>query len=295
MSEPVAGDDTRPDDDEDWTAPVRRGADDTSGRAEDGLTIALEGYEGPLDLLLALARTQKVDLAEISVVDLADQYLAFIGDAQRLRLAIAGDYLVMAAWLTFLKSRLLIPKQDDGDDEMPAEELARRLAFRLARLKAMREAASALMARDRLGQHVFARGSEEPVETVRERVYSADIYDLLKAYADRCNRLVPRRHVVRQRLVWSIKDARQRLERLVGPVSDGAWVQLDLCLEQFMPTGPEGRTALASSFGASLEMAREGHLELRQARAFAPLFLRPVQRQPEQPSEAVPGPDASSR
>lgn len=275
-------DETATDAGEDWSAPVRRLSNvEPANTDAEALTIALDGFEGPLDLLLALARTQKVDLSEISVVELADQYLAFIGDAQRLRLAIAGDYLVMAAWLTFLKSRLLIPKPEDDCDDIPAEELARRLAFRLVRLKAMREAAGALMARDRLGQHVFARGCEEPVETIRERVYSADIYDLLKAYAARCNRLVPRKHVVRRRVVWSISDARKHLERLVGPVPEGTWVQLDLCLEQFMPAGAEGRTALASSFGASLELAREGQLELRQDGAFAPLFLRPVKPQPE--------------
>jgi segregation and condensation protein A len=266
-------------DDAAWNAPVRGGLAEAEDRDEtEQLIVTLAGFDGPLDLLLALARTHKLDLAEISVVALADQYLAYIAEAQRLKLSVAADFLVMAAWLTFLKSRLLIPKDEAPDDAVPPDELARRLAFRLARLNAMRDAGQALMKRQQLGQDVFARGQEEARQTLRTPVYRADIYDLLRAYAARCNRLAPKAHVVRQRVVWSIKDARKRLERMLGPLGDGNWVQLDLCLEQFMPPGPEARTALAASFGASLEMAREGKLELRQDGAFAPLYLRPGKR-----------------
>lgn len=258
-----------------WDQPVR-GPQAGPGRDDDEtLVVSLNNFDGPLDLLLALARTHKLDLAEISVVALADQYLGYIAHAQRLKLSVAADFLVMAAWLTFLKSRLLIPKDETGEDDVPPDELARRLAFRLARLGAMREASEAIIKRAQLGRDMFGRGQAEAPVTVRTPVYRADIYDLLKAYANRCNRLAPKSHVVRPRVVWSIKDARRRLERMLGPVGDGTWVQLDLCLEQFMPPGPEARTARAASFGASLEMAREGRLELRQDTAFGPLYLRP--------------------
>jgi segregation and condensation protein A len=238
------------------------------------LVVDIAGFEGPLDLLLALARTQKVDLAQISVLQLVDQYLGFITEARQLRLELAADYLVMAAWLAFLKSRLLLPREEKQEDETSAEELAARLHFRLQRLAAMRQAASQLFTRQRLGRDVFARGMPEGMRTIRERQYTADIYDLLKAYADQRKRTtVKRAHVVRRRAVWSIKDARQRLERLVG-LSSGSWVQLDLFIEQFLPTPELSRTALASSFGATLEMAREGLIEIRQDMPFAPIEMR---------------------
>jgi segregation and condensation protein A len=241
---------------------------------EDVLVVDITGFEGPLDLLLALARTQKVDLAQISILHLVDQYLVFIADAKRLRLELAADYLVMAAWLAFLKSRLLLPREDEQDDETSPEELAARLHFRLQRLAAMRQAAAQLFTRQRLGRDVFPRGMPEGVRTIRERQYTADIYDLLKAYADQRKRTtVKRAHVVRRRVVWSIKDARQRLERMVG-LSPGTWVQLDLFIEQFLPAPELSRTALASSFGATLEMAREGLIEIRQDVPFAPIEMR---------------------
>jgi segregation and condensation protein A len=238
------------------------------------LTVDLAGFEGPLDLLLALARTQKVDLAHISILALVDQYLAFIAEARQLRLELAADYLVMAAWLAFLKSRLLLPREEKPDDEENPEELAARLQFRLQRLAAMRQAASHLFTRQRLGRDVFARGMPEGVRTIRERAYTATLYDLIKAYADQRKRTtVKRAHVVRRRVVWSIKDARQRLERLVG-ASAGGWVQLDLFIEQYLPSPELTRTALASSFGATLEMAREGLVEIRQEKPFAPIEMR---------------------
>jgi segregation and condensation protein A len=239
------------------------------------LTVDLAGYEGPLDLLLALARAQKVDLAQISVLELADQYLRFIAGLDKLRLELAADYLVMAAWLAFLKSRLLLPREEKTDELISAEEAAARLTFRLQRLDAMRRAAVQLFNRKRLGRDIFARGTPETIRTIRERQLTADIYDLIKAYADQRRRTtVKRAHVVRRRVVWSIKDARERLERLVGASAAGDWVQLDLFLGRYLP-GPEmGRTALASSFGASLEMAREGLIEIRQAEPFAPLYMR---------------------
>ncbi|MFV0295410.1 MAG: segregation and condensation protein A [Hyphomicrobiaceae bacterium] len=239
------------------------------------LTVDVSGFEGPLDLLLALARTQKVDLTQISVLELADQYLTFIAELQRLRLELAADYLVMAAWLTFLKSRLLLPREEKNAETLSAEEQAAHLAFRLARLDAMRQSAAQLFTRKRLGRDIFPRGMPEGVKTIRERQFSADLYDLLKAYADPRKRTTAKRaHVVRRRVVWSIKDARQRLERLVGSVHSGSWMQLDLFLDQFLPSPELSRTALASAFGASLEMAREGLIEIRQDAAFQPLYMR---------------------
>ena len=241
---------------------------------DEAFVVDLEGFEGPLDLLLALARTQKVDLARISVNTLVTQYLAYIREAQKLRLELAADYLVMAAWLAFLKSRLLLPRDEKVDDGPSGEELAARLAFRLMRLEAMRTAAGQLLTRKRLDRDIFARGMPEGVRTIRTREHSAEIYDLLKAYAEQRTRTTVRRaHVVKKRTVWSIKDARLRLETLVGR-SAGSWVQLDFFLEQFLPSPELGRTALASSFGATLEMAREGRIEIRQAGAFAPIYLR---------------------
>jgi segregation and condensation protein A len=253
-----------------WTAPTG----DAAPREAEALRVAVDGFEGPLDLLLALARTQKVDIAKISVLALAEQYLAFIRDAAQLRIELAADYLVMAAWLAFLKSRLIVPKAKIEDATPTGEDLAARLQFRLMRLEAMRHAAAQLMTRKRLGQDVFARGMPEGVKTIRERQYTAEIYDLLKAYAEqRSRRVVRRAHVVRRRYVWSIKEARTHLDRLLGTGAT-AWVQLDLFLEKFLPSPEVGRTALAASFGASLEMARDGLVELQQAEAFAPIFLR---------------------
>ena len=254
---------------DDWDAARERLVDEEQ---HESLTIDIDGFSGPLDLLLALARTQKVDLTQISVLELAERYLAFIAEARQLRLALAADYLVMAAWLTFLKSRLLLPKEQAVEDEISGEELAQRLAFRLMRLDAMRNAAATLMTRHRLGRDVFARGYVEPLKVNRETTFKADLYELLKAYAEQRNRTVKRVHVVKARRVWSIKDARRRLEAMVGPVGE-AWLQLDMCLEEYMP-GDDSRSALAASFGASLELAREGVVELRQDGAFEPIFLR---------------------
>jgi segregation and condensation protein A len=240
--------------------------------AGETLVVDVEGFEGPLDLLLALARTQKVDLARISVLALAQQYLDFITEARRLRLEIAADYLVMAAWLAFLKSKLLLPAEQDEDGEPSGEELAQLLAFRLKRLDAMREAAAQLMTRKRLGRDVFARGMPEPLRITRKSTYQADLYDLLKAYAQQRQRTAVRTWQVRQRTVWSLKEARDELERLIGMTCD--WAPLDQLLAEFL-VGPELRkTALASGFTATLEMTREGALEIRQAKVFAPLLVR---------------------
>lgn len=259
-----------------WSAPTA----DNAPLASEALTVDLDGFAGPLDMLLALARTQKVDIAKISIVDLVDQYLAFIADLQNLRLEIAADYLVMAAWLAFLKSRLLIPREAKSAETASAEDMAQRLAFRLMRLDAMRTASAQLMTRHTLGRDMFARGLPEGVKTIRETQHTAQVYDLLRAYADLRRRTIKVGHVVKARKVWSIKDARIRLERLVGD-AHGSWVQLDLFLERFLPVQTadntptlDPRTLLASSFGATLEMTREGLIDLRQDQPFAPIHIR---------------------
>lgn len=239
----------------------------------EAFVVDIEGFEGPLDLLLALARTQKVDLTKISILALVEQYLGFIAEAQRMKLELAADYLVMAAWLAYLKSRLLLPKEKDNAETASAEEMAQRLSFRLMRLEAMRDKAAILLTRRRLDQDVFARGQPEHVKVTRDTTYTATVYDLLKAYADQRKRTIRFVHVVKARRVWSIKEARQRLESLVG-ASAGDWAQLDLFLEQYLPRNEEERSALASSFGATLEMAREGLIELRQDEPFAPIYMR---------------------
>ena len=260
----------------DATADAWEAAEDAIG-TQDALVVSLDGFEGPLDVLLALARTQKVDLAKISVLALADQYLAFVAQALKLRLELAADYLVMAAWLAYLKSKLLLPREVGTEDQPTGDELAARLAFRLKRLEAMRNAAATLMTRKRLGRDVFGRGMPEGVRTIRVRQYTAVIYDLLKAYAEQRRRTTKRVHVIRRRTVWSIKEARQRLEVLVGQLTGEAesqWLQLDKYLEQYLANADVARTAVASSFGAALEMAREGLVEISQAEPFAPIYMR---------------------
>lgn len=238
----------------------------------DTLVVDVEGFEGPLDLLLALARTQKVDLAKISVLALAQQYLDFIAEARRLRLEVAADYLVMAAWLAFLKSKLLLPAEKDEEGEPTGAELAALLAFRLKRLHAMREVSAQLMTRKRLGRDVFARGTPEPIRITRKSIYEANVYDLLKAYSQQRQRTAIRTWQIRQRAVWSLKEARAELERLLGIACD--WAPLDQLLAEFLVEPELRKTALASSFTATLEMTREGALEIRQAKSFAPLLIR---------------------
>ncbi len=244
---------------------------DARAASEPALVVDVDGFEGPLDLLLHLARNQKVDLARISVLALAEQYLGFIEQARALRLELAADYLVMAAWLAFLKSKLLIPKQP-GDEEDSGEELAAVLQFRLKRLEAMRDAAARLVNRNRLGRDVFARGMPEVVIVDRKNQYSASLYDLLTAYASQRQRQAITNVRIAKRGVWSLKEARGILERLIGKLAD--WTALDSYLIEFLSIPAERATVLASSFAASLELVREGHLELRQEQAFAPLYLR---------------------
>jgi segregation and condensation protein A len=246
--------------------------EDDRDPADPQLRVDVGGFEGPLDLLLALARTQKVDITKISVLALAQQYLDFIAEARALRLEIAADYLVMAAWLAFLKSKLLLPAEPSEEGEPSGEELAALLAFRLKRLDAMRDAAARLMTRKRLGRDVFGRGLPEPIRVNRTSVYEANVYDLLKAYSQQRQRNATRTLHMEKRTVWSLKEARDELERLLGMACD--WAPLDQLLAEFLVEPEMRRTALASSFTATLEMTREGALELRQSKSFAPLMVR---------------------
>jgi segregation and condensation protein A len=249
-----------------------QGEERSDASLDETLVVDVEGFEGPLDLLLALARTQKVDLARISVLALAQQYLDFINEARRLRLEIAADYLVMAAWLAFLKSKLLLPSEPSEEGEPTGAELAALLAFRLKRLDAMREVSAQLMTRKRLGRDVFARGLPEPTRITRKSIYDANVYDLLKAYSQQRQRTATRTWQVRQRTVWSLKEARDELERLLGITCD--WAPLDQLLAEFLVEPELRKTALASSFTATLEMTREGALEISQSKLFAPLLIR---------------------
>lgn len=236
---------------------------------DDRLTLELGSWEGPLDLLLALARSQKVDLKQISILALVEQYLAFIANAKALKLEIAADYLVMAAWLAYLKSCLLLPREPHV--EPSPEELALRLQLRLERLNAMREAGARLMARDRLGRDVFARGAPDGLRVVRKAKWDAGIFDLIQAYGQIKARAMPALHVVHRRHVMTLDEAIERVSRLVGSAIE--WIEI----ERFLPeTDDPGfrRSALASSFVATLELARQGRLQLQQDEAFAPLMVK---------------------
>jgi segregation and condensation protein A len=255
-------------------------AEDSPASAGDGaFVVDIDGFEGPLDLLLALARTQKVDLTRLSILALADQYLAFIDAARKVRLELAADYLVMAAWLAYLKSRLLLPlpPQEDGPS---AEEMAAAFARRLRHLERIRQAAARLMARERLGRDVFPRVVPERARSADQPVtYTATLYDLLSAYAAQRQRQALSYVTLKTRAVWSLAEARARLERLLGGVA-GDWMRLDHFLLDYLTTPEQRATALASSFSASLEMVKDGTLDIRQDAPFAPLWLR--NRAPEE-------------
>lgn len=238
-------------------------------RDDEALNLELDGWEGPLDLLLNLARAQKVDLHQISILALVEQYLAYLEGARKLRLEIAADYLVMAAWLAYLKSCLLLPRDAEADPS--PEELALRLQLRLQRLDAMREAGARLIGRDRLGRDVFSRGGPEGLRLVRKSAWRVTPFDLFAAYGVVKARTQPAMHVVHDRRVMTLEDALVHVSRLVGAQLD--WTEL----ESFLPASEDAvflKSALASSFVAALELARQGHVEIAQDEAFAPLMVR---------------------
>ena len=236
------------------------------------LVLDLDGYEGPLDVLLGLAREQKVDIARISILDLADQYLAFIAGAQRLRLEIAADYLVMAAWLAYLKSRLLLPDVEEDEAVPNAEEMAEALRRQIRRLEAMQDAGVRLMARPQLGRDVFARGAPEGIRLVVRPIYQARLFDLLHAYGDQRRRADATTLTIAPSELYSVDDALDRLRSLLGQTPD--WRSLESFLPDNISEGLMRRSALASTLTASLELARAGKIRLRQAESFGPIYMR---------------------
>jgi len=241
-------------------------------RADEALIVDVDGYEGPLDLLLTLARTQKVDLMKISVLHLSEQYLAFVEKARALRIELAADYLVMAAWLAYLKSRLLLPP--DPEDEGPsAEDMAAHLAFQLERLSAMRQAAAQLMARDRLGISRFPRGAPDAVVRTRRTEWQAGLIDLMRAYARLKTRDEFRPFAFDRQGVFTMEQALERLRRMIGFA--GEWTDLAVFLPEGWAADPaRRRSATAATFAAALELARQGRLQIRQPGSFAPISYR---------------------
>ena len=261
MSDPIA---------DDWTQPER--LTPAERLAAEALIVDVDGFEGPLDLLLTLSRTQKVDLRRVSVLQLAEQYLAFIAQARSLRIELAADYLVMAAWLAFLKSRLLLPPEP-GDAGPSAEDLAAHLAFQLERLSAMREAAARLMARDQLGRDFFARGLPEGISLQRKVSYDATLLDLMRAYARIRTKDEFRPFVMDREHVFTMEQALERMRGLIGYAGD--WAELTTFLPEGWDVTPMARrSATAAHFAAVLEMAKRGQLAIRQGETFAPIQIR---------------------
>ena len=261
MPDPVA---------EDWTQPERLSPADRL--AAEALIVDVDGFEGPLDLLLTLSRTQKVDLRRVSVLQLAEQYLAFINRATSLRIELAADYLVMAAWLAFLKSRLLLPPEP-GEEGPSAEDLAAHLAFQLERLQAMREAAARLMARDQLGRDFFARGLPEGISLHRRITYDATLLDLMRAYARIRTKDEFRPFVMDREHVFTMEQALERMRGMIGYA--GEWSDLTSFLPEGWDVTPMARrSATAAHFAAVLEMAKRGQLAIRQGETFAPIQIR---------------------
>ncbi|MFX0544604.1 segregation and condensation protein A [Roseovarius sp. S1116L3] len=255
--------------DDDWEAQRDSVAE---RQAAEALIVDVDGFEGPLDLLLTLSRTQKVDLRKISVLQLARQYLEFVEKARQLRLELAADYLVMAAWLAFLKSRLLLPP-DPEEDGPSGEDLAAHLAFQLERLQAMRDVAARLMARGQLGRDFFARGRPEEVTRRRSVRYTATLLDLMQGYARTRTRDEFRPYAMDREAIFSLEQALDRMRGLIG--FGGDWTDISTYLPEGFGTDPaRRRSAMASTFAASLELAKEGRVELRQGEVFGPIELR---------------------
>ena len=264
---------------------IERGSDEPT------LIVDVDGFEGPLDLLLVLARQQKVDLAKISILALADQYLVFIEEARKVRLELAADYLVMAAWLAYLKSRLLLPEAETADGPT-AEELAASLAYRLRRLEALRAAAEALMARPQLDRDVFARGTPEAIAEIKHPQWSATLYDLMSAYAVQRQKRALSHVRFPPREVWSLAEAREALSRLIGQAAE--WTRLDEFLLTYVVEPSMRSTVLASSLAATLELVREGVIDLHQQQAFAPIYLRRRPQSGNGAPQAEPAPGAGN-
>ncbi|WP_428246894.1 segregation and condensation protein A [Ferrovibrio sp.] len=258
---------------ESFEAPTRDGLAEPVSLAQQ-LVLELDGFEGPLDVLLTLAREQKVDLRRISILQLAEQYLVFVAEARKSRLELAADYLVMAAWLAYLKSRLLLPEKDKPG-EPSGEELAERLQLQLRKLEAMRQVSEQLMGRDQVGLSMFLRGMPEGVRVIRKSIFTASLFDLLKAYGEfRSSRGSTEALTMRmaRRQVVSVEEALTRLRNMIGAIPD--WATLQAFLPPDLSDPFTVRSALASTFNASLEMAKQGLIELRQVQSFGPIYIR---------------------
>lgn len=264
--------------DEEWEADMPTTQD------EEVLLVDLDGFEGPLDLLLALCRAKKIDLAKLSIAELATQYIHYIENLKKHRFEIAADYLVMAAWLVFLKSKLLLPKAEEAGDEPSGSLLAAQLAFRLKRLDAMRQKGKELMALPQLDQEFFTNGMPQGISVVVQPTYKAELYELLKAYAGQRERQNQQHgYKVKKREVWSIKKARDRLSAMLGISIE--WAPINDLIALFLQGEDMQKTTVASTFGATLEMARDGLIELRQSGHFTPLYVKTLDAGNDQPKE----------
>jgi len=266
---------------EDFEEDVNFEAADDAADTGEGLFLDITGYEGPLHLLLELARQQKVDIARISILELAEQYLSFIKSARDLRIELAADYLVMAAWLAYLKSRLILPRDDDEVVMPEADELAAHLAFRLQRLESMRRAADGLMRLPHTGQQVFARGNPEGLRSRTTPLWQAAVFDLLKAYGQSRSKAIIRNIKIPKPLVMSLEDARTRLRRALQNATNDTseWTELDalLPISENLPEAIPGQSIRASSLVAGLELAKLGEIEIRQVGTFTPIYVRGAQ------------------
>ena len=252
------------------------------------LLVDIDGYEGPLDVLLALARTQKVDITKISILALAEQYLQFIAEARKLSLEIAADYLVMAAWLAYLKSKLLLPEIDDDGEELSGPEMAARLTWQLKLLEAFRDAGRKLMDRNRLGRDIFRRGQPEGIRLIRNSVYEVSLYELLRAYViQKEAKGVAEVHLPDRHIYYTIEQALERLSDMLGRTP--GWERLESFLPPELRGGIVGKSALASTLVATLEMAKNGKLTMRQGENFGPIYLRPNDRFDEERKQQVEG------
>tara|TARA_B100000965_G_scaffold364404_1_gene348064 strand:+ start:590 stop:1387 length:798 start_codon:yes stop_codon:yes gene_type:complete len=239
--------------------------------SSDDLIVNLEGYEGPLDVLLVLAKSQKVDLMQISILQLTEQYLVFIAKVRERNLELAADYLVMAAWLAYLKSNLLIPKQESGE-ELSAEEMAERLKFQLKKLEAIRQVSEKLMNLPKLGSDFFERGMPEGIRLIRTPEYYLSLYDLLKSYADQRYKTAYSSMTIERPPVYAMEDALVRLQRMVGTVLE--WTRLETFLPKEFSSGKGARSGVAGTLAASMELVREGLIEVQQLMPFGPVFIK---------------------
>lgn len=239
--------------------------------SSDDLIVNLEGYEGPLDVLLVLAKSQKVDLMQISILQLTEQYLVFIAEVRERNLELAADYLVMAAWLAYLKSNLLIPKEESGE-ELSAEEMAERLKFQLKKLEAIRQVSEKLMNLPKLGSDFFERGMPEGIRLIRTPEYYLILYDLLKSYADQRYKTAYSKITIERPVVYAMEDALVRLQRLIGQIPE--WTRLETFLPPEFADGKSARTGVAGTLAAAMELVREGTIEAQQLEPFGPVFFK---------------------